>query len=153
MVLMQNIPELMQKHLTKLECPTFEAKPWVQEKPLRQQCVALVSSAGLHHRDDRRFAGGETAYREIPGNTAAEDIIMSHVSVSYDRTGFQQDINTIFPLDRMRELAEEGFVGSLAETHYSFMGATDPRKMEAEARELGSRLKAANVDSVILLPV
>jgi len=153
MVLMQNLPEQSQKNLSNLECPTFEAKPWVNDKPLREQRVAVISSAGIHLRDDRRFAGGESAYRDIPGDAAAEDIIMSHVSVNYDRTAFQQDLNAIFPLEHMATLAAEGFIGSVAETHYSFMGATDPRKMEAEARELAGRLKAANVDSAILLPV
>jgi len=153
MVLMQNLPEQTQINLTKLACPTFEARPWVSEKPLSEQRVAMVSSAGLHLRDDKRFAGGDGNYREIPGDTSAEDIMMSHVSVNYDRTGFQQDINTIFPLERMAELAADGFIGSVADTHYSFMGATDPARMEDDARELGRRLKSDGVDSAILLPV
>jgi len=153
MVLMQNLPVQSQKNLGDLECPTFETKPWVNTKPLRDQRVAMISSAGIHLRDDRRFSGGESGYREIPNAAAADDIIMSHVSVNYDRTAFQQDLEAIFPLQRMAELAAEGFIGEVAETHYSFMGATDPRKMEPDARELAARLKADGVDSAILLPV
>jgi len=153
MVLMQNLPEASQKNLSNLECPTFEAKPWVTGKPLSARRVAMISSSGIHLRDDKRFAGGESGYREIPDGTPAEDIIMSHVSVNYDRTGYQQDINTIFPLDRMKELAADGTIGSVAKVHYSFMGATDPRKMEDEARALAQRLKSDDVDSAILLPV
>ena len=153
MVLMQNLPELSQKNLSILECPTFEAKPWVAEKPLGEQRIAMVSSAGIHLRADRRFAGGEGAYREIPQDSAAEDIVMGHVSVNYDRTAFQQDLEAIFPLRRMAELAAEGFIGAVADTHYSFMGATDPRLMEDEARELAGRLKTEGVDSAVLLPV
>jgi D-proline reductase (dithiol) PrdB len=150
---MRNLPEQSQKNLRSLECPTFEAKPWVADKPLNEQRVALISSAGLHLRDDRRFAGGESGYREIPNDSAADNILMSHVSVNFDRTAFQQDLNAIFPLERMAELAAEGFIGAVAGTHYSFMGATDPRKMETEAHELAGRLKADNVDSAILIPV
>ena len=59
----------------------------------------------------------------------------------------------VFPLDRLRELADEGAIGSVAQTHYSFMGATDPMQMEPHARELAGRLKQDAVDAVILPPV
>ena len=59
----------------------------------------------------------------------------------------------MFPLDRLIELAAEGIIGSLAATHYSFMGATDPVEMEPHARELAGRLKQDSVDAVILSPV
>ncbi len=39
---------------------------------------------------------------------------MSHISVNFDRTGFQQDLNTVFPIDRLRELVADGEVGSMA---------------------------------------
>jgi len=44
-------------------------------------------------------------------------------------------------------------IGSVAETHYSFMGATDPREMEGAAREVAAHLKQDNVDAVLLPPV
>ena len=78
---------------------------------------------------------------------------MSHISINYDRTGFQEDWNIVFPLDRLNELAAEGEIGSVAATHYSFMGATDPVQMEPYARELAGRLKQDKVDAVILSPV
>jgi D-proline reductase (dithiol) PrdB len=59
----------------------------------------------------------------------------------------------VFPLDRLNELAADGVVGSVAATHYSFMGATDPVEMEPHARELAGRLKQDRVDAVILSPV
>ena len=78
---------------------------------------------------------------------------MSHVSINFDRTGFQQDVNVAFPRQRMAELAADGTIGEVATTHYSFMGATDPKLMEEGARELAGRLKADNIDAVLLLPV
>ena len=78
---------------------------------------------------------------------------MTHVSVNFDRTGFQRDINVVYPLDRLRAMAADGAIGSVASTHYSFMGATDPRGMEANARAVAGRLKSDQVDAVLLTPV
>jgi D-proline reductase (dithiol) PrdB len=78
---------------------------------------------------------------------------MSHVSTNFDRTGFQQDLNVIFPLDRLREMTERGEIGSVANFHYSFMGATEPEKMEQTVRKLASILKKDEVNSVLLVPV
>ena len=86
-------------------------------------------------------------------NTKPEELLISHISINFDRTGFQEDWNVVFPLDRLNELAAEGTIGSVAATHYSFMGATDPLQMEPYARELAVRLKADAVDAVILPPV
>ncbi len=65
----------------------------------------------------------------------------------------QEDCNVVFPLDRLNELAAEGAIGSVAATHYSFMGATDPVQMEGYAREVAGQLKQDKVDAVILSPV
>ena len=78
---------------------------------------------------------------------------MSHVSSNYDRTGFQQDLNVVFPLERLQEMAAAGEIGSVADYHYSFMGATEPEELEARTRQLAGLLKADKVDAVVLLPV
>ena len=81
------------------------------------------------------------------------DLVMSHLSTNFDRSGFYQDVNTSFPIDRLHELAEEGVIGSVASRHFSFMGATPPTVMESIARDLAGVLKADNVDAVALVPV
>jgi D-proline reductase (dithiol) PrdB len=78
---------------------------------------------------------------------------MSHVSTNFDRSGFQQDWNVLFPLDRLRELRDQGVIGSVAEYHYSFMGAHDPVPMESTARSLAALLKKDSVDAALLIPV
>jgi len=78
---------------------------------------------------------------------------MSHISTNFDRACFQQDWNVVFPLDRLRELAQSNVIGSLADYHYSFMGASDPRRMEPSPRQLAPLLKGDNVDLVMLVPV
>ena len=92
-------------------------------------------------------------YRIIPGDTETNDLVMSHVSTNYDRTGFQQDWNVVFPLDRLNDMAREGIIGSVADFHYSFMGATDPRQMESAARTLAGLLRKDKVNAVLLIPV
>ena len=78
---------------------------------------------------------------------------MSHISVNYDRTGFQEDINVAFPIDRLHEMAAAGKIGSVAAYHYSFMGATDPEQMKPAVDSLIGPLQADNVDAVVLIPV
>ncbi len=133
----------------------FEGNPWVSGPPLKQRRVAVISTAGLHQRDDRPFAPGAAAtdYRVIPGSVNAGELVMSHLSINYDRTGFQQDINVVLPLDRLRELAAEGVIGSVADYHYSFMGAAPIRQLAPRARELAGLLKRDKVDAVLLSPV
>ena len=115
--------------------------------------MAIVSSAGLVVRGERPFRGREADYRVIPATTTADRLLCSHISINFDRTGFQEDWNVVFPLDRLRELAAEDRIGSVAATHYSFMGATDPREMEGAARDVAGRLKEDGVDAAILPPV
>jgi D-proline reductase (dithiol) PrdB len=115
--------------------------------------VAIISTAGLHRQGDRSFTWGSNDYRLIPGDLLASELVMSHVSVNFDRTGFQQDLNVIFPLDRLREVATEGVIGSVAAFHYSFMGATAPQEMELVVRGLAALLKRDGVDAVLLVPV
>ena len=150
---LSDLPPAQAKRLAELECPAFATTPFVSGPPLSQRKIAIVSSAGLFRRGTEPFRGRDSDYRVVPGDIAWADLLTSHISVNFDRTGLQEDWNVAFPLDRMRELAAEGVIGSLADTHYSFMGAADPLGMEPYARELAGRLKQEEVDSVLLTPV
>ncbi len=141
------------EHYLKMPCPTFETAPWVVGPPLKQRKVALISTAGLQRRGDRPFSPGASDYRLIPADTPSTELVMSHISTNFDRTGFQQDWNVVFPLDRLRDLAAAGEIGSPAQYHYSFMGATDPAAMEPRTRELAQIMKTEGVDAVLLIPV
>ena len=153
MTRLSNLPSAQARRLAEVECPKFETTPFVSGPPLSQRKIAIVSSAGLFRRGTEPFRGRDADYRVVPGDIAWEDLLTSHISVNFDRTGLQEDWNVAFPLDRMRELAAEGMIGSLANTHYSFMGAADPLGMEPHANELAGRLKQEEVDSVLLTPV
>ena len=150
---LDKLPAAQAERYASLECPDFATTPWVKGPPLAERRVAIVSSAGLVVRGERPFRGREADYRVIPGSTRPDQLLCSHISINFDRTGFQEDWNVVFPLDRLGELAAEGRIGSVAATHYSFMGATDPVQMEPHARDLAGRLKEDAVDAVILSPV
>ena len=126
MARLDRMPEPMKSHLLNLPCPTFQDRPWVLGKPLEERRIAIISTAGLQRRGDRPFEGMTGDYRVIPGDIKAGDLVMTHISTNFDRTGFQQDWNVAFPLDRLKELAAQGIIGSVAAYHYSFMGATYP---------------------------
>jgi D-proline reductase (dithiol) PrdB len=150
---LEKLPPEMAKRLGELECPNFTATPWVEGPPLGERRVAIVSSAGLTVRGDRVFRGRDADYRAIPSTTVANDLLCSHISINFDRNGFQEDWNVVFPLERLNELAAKGTIGSVAATHYSFMGATDPVQMVDGAREVAGKLKADHVDAVLLTSV
>jgi D-proline reductase (dithiol) PrdB len=150
---LQDIPPRTRGSVEKLPCPVFETTSFITGKPLSERRVAIVSTAGLHKRGDRLFSLGASDYRVVPRDTPATDIVMSHVSINYDRTGFLQDINVALPLDWLAEMADAGEIGSVAKDHYSFMGATDPTQMQDHAAQVAGMLKADQVDAVLLVPV
>ena len=145
-------PEVAEGH-RNLPLPSFETTPWANAPDLRQARVALVSTAGLHRRSEAKFVGGAADYRVIPGGIDPGELMMSHVSINFDRTGFQQDVNVVFPLDLLRQMQTQGEIGSLASWHYSFMGATDPSRLTETGPQVGRLLKEDGVDAVLLVPV
>ena len=157
MVRLADLPEWERQHLLEKgrEAPRFPDHPWVRGLPLHKRRLAIVTTSGLHRRRDRPFdfVPG-TEYRVIPGDTRADELVMSHISVNFDRSGFQQDLNVVFPIDRLKELAQDGVISSVAAFHYSFMGAAwPPTRFEAKAREIAGLLKKDRVDAVLLSPV
>lgn len=150
---LSDLPDGEAAHLRRIECPTYDDTPALAGPPLAERRVVLISTAGLHRRGDRAFRPGDGSYRLIPGETPPGDLVMSHVSVNFDRTGFQQDLNVVFPIDRLRELVAEGRIGALASQHYSFMGAFPPAAAEPHAEHLAGLLKADRVDAALLVPV
>ena len=155
MVRLADLPDWDQKNnLDKLkELTGWDQRPWVKPPSLAKCRIAIVTTAGVHRKGDRPFGPGATDYRIIPGDTKAADLVMSHQSVNFDRTGFQEDHNIAFPLDRLNELAKQGVVGAVADFHYSFMGATQIRQLETKAKELAQLLKDDRVDAVLLTPI
>ena len=50
-------------------------------------------------------------------------------------------------------MAQNDEIGSIADEHYSFMGAADPVTMEKSAREVADKMKQEGVNTVFLIPI
>lgn len=137
-----------------LPVPEFDTTAWVTPKPLAECTVAIVTSAALHRTSDDRFSAGETEYRLLPAD--ARDLVLGHWSPNFDRTGVAIDLNVVYPIDRLEELAASGTIGAVAPRHASFAG-NQPDDVATIRLDSGPRaaaeLKADGVDVVILTPV
>jgi D-proline reductase (dithiol) PrdB len=151
---LEKVSEEERKLLLSIKCPSFETNPYVPGPPLKKRRVAIVTTAGLHGRHDRPFQmSPDDYYRVIPGNVQANDLVMSHMAASFDRSGFQRDWNVVFPIDRLREMAAEGIIGSLADFHYSFNSVRAQPNDPEPIREIARLLKKDGVNAVLLFPV
>jgi len=122
-------------------------------KPLAEARLGLVATGGIyvtgqvafHYKDD-------TAFRAIPTDVDTADLRATHFA--YDFTDARRDPNVVFPLDTLRGLAREGFIGSLTEHAYTFMGGiySARRVREALAPRLVERLLAEQVDAALFVP-
>ena len=165
---LDTLSEVERKMLQFFPCIEFETTPWAPiPKDLSQCKMALVSTAGLHLRNDKPFVhdpyntnfgaqhGGDQSYRVIPSSASSADILQSHVSIGFDHTAFYKDMNIAFPIERARELVEMGIIGSVSENYYSFMGGLGNlrRVIEDTGPEVAQRLKDEGVDLVFLVPI
>lgn len=151
MVLIPEMPAVGRGFISRLEKYTFDNPAWTVPKEASSRRVSIVSSAAISRRGDKPFSWLANNHRVIEKDNL--DLVMTHVAVEYDRTAWQQDINTILPIDRLEELAKNGEIGSVSNEHYSFIGSSDPIKMERSAKEVAERMKDDAVDTVFLVPV
>lgn len=120
-------------------------------KELKDMVVALVTAAGVHEKKDKRFnLAGDFSFREVRDTTASSELMVSHGG--YDNGDVNKDINCMFPIDRIHELAKEGFIKSIAPVHIGFMGGggnQDKFKNET-GPEIARILKEEGVDAVLM---
>ena len=151
---LDRLSELQRKSSLAHPCLLNDTAPFTRlRRPPGESRLALVTTAGIHLRDDARFTGGDQSYRVIPADASPSDIVQSHHSIGFDRTAFQRDINVVFPLDRAREFVARGEIGSLSRRYFSFMGAQRPpydRLLQETGPDVAKRLRAEGVDVVFL---
>jgi D-proline reductase (dithiol) PrdB len=130
--------------------------PWAPlVKPLSACRVALVTTGGVHLDSDPPFdlasRDGDPTVRRIPADVEPRRLRISHSH--YDTRDAERDVNVLFPIERLRELAAEGRIGGVAPTHYSFgwIRAVDPLVRET-APLVARELLEAGVDAVVLTP-
>ena len=129
--------------------------PWAPMlKPIRDCRIALISSGGIYHKSQEPFnpVKNDLTFREIPKDAHLADLRISHYSKNARDV---KDLNTIFPLDRFRELEVQGRIGELAPYAFTCMGRifTRTRLQKEMAPHLIGRLKALQVDVAFLVPV
>ncbi len=134
--------------------------PWTPlAKPLERSRVALLSSAGLVLPDqppfDLSIRGGDPSFREIPADADVRSLIDTQRSHAYDHEGIHRDPNLAFPLERIRELASDGRIGSVGPRHISCMGSiTAPARFIRKTAPAAARLLVEDgVDVAVLVPV
>ena len=152
MVRWEDIPKALQGNMETRTAP-FERTPWAEAPELVDARVAIITTAAIHRKDDRPFTGHEGDYRVIPGDIDYGDLAMTHSSVNFDRTAYQQDVNVCLPLEHISTLVASGEIASVGRWHYSFMGSTAPKMMEQAAKEVSQLLLGDNVNLVLLIPV
>ena len=137
---------------SEIYVPITPSPVWAPvEKDLKDMTVALATAAGVHLKSDKRFnLAGDFTFRKIPGDAPSEDLMVSHGG--YDNADVNKDVNCMFPIDRLRELADEGFIKEVAPTHIGFMGGGgDQAKFKEETGpEIAEIMKNEGVDAVLL---
>lgn len=130
-----------------------DATPWITPRPLTESKIALITTAALHRRDDPPFRFADYGYRIIPDDIDRNDLVQAHISVNFDRTHYQRDLNVVLPLDRMHELADAGEIAGVSPMHFSILGATEAFLLEPSAAEMAQRMRDLGVDTALLIPV
>jgi D-proline reductase (dithiol) PrdB len=128
-------------------------------KPLCEARVAVVTTAGFFEPGQLPFdvslRGGDCSYRVIRAEADLSSLSIAHRSDAFDTRGIESDKNLALPLDRLRSLAADHVIGSVAPRHFSFMGSiAAPRRLIRDtAPEVARALAEDGVDAVLLTPV
>ena len=125
------------------------------EGELSKATVAIVTAAGVHLKDQEAFniadELGDLGYRILPEDVDSSLLMVTHHH--YNHSDADKDINVVFPIDVLRDLKSEGFVGNIARKHIGYMGYTMQLKAmyEGTAREMANEIdKGSRADVVVL---
>lgn len=106
--------------------------PWTPfRKRLEEAMVMLVTTAGIHPQNDPPFKpNGDLSWRTIAGSSEVSQLRVA--DAHYDHACVDVDINSVFPLDRLHELAREQRIAQVAEKHFSTGYTPDLRRFRDE---------------------
>ena len=108
----------------------------------------------MHHKSDEAVdiinAHGDWTFREIPNDISTSELTITHSH--YSHVDADRDVNCMFPLDRLRELCDQGIIGGVASKSFSIMGFNpDPANLtEKTAPSLADGFKATGADLVFM---
>jgi hypothetical protein len=150
----------------------YEEAPFTRLKqPLAETRLALMSSSGHFVAGDdpnplgveamtqaeaeariNEFVREEPQLSAIPMETPLENLQVRHGG--YDVRGAQKDANVNFPIDRMRELRDEGVLPKLHPAAFSFVGACSQMRLQKEtASRWAEYFHECRIDALLLVPV
>jgi D-proline reductase (dithiol) PrdB len=145
---------IVRRGVDEIDAFEFESTPCTIAPPLNQARVAIVTTAGLRDDGVGSWSDGQ-GFVVLAG--AARNLTLAHVSPNFDRVGVAADINIVYPVDRLAEMAAAGTIGSVAPRHLSFMGAQLDHTMTTMRLDTGPAaaklLRDDGVDVVLLTPV
>ena len=125
------------------------------EGELAKSEIAIVTAAGVHLRTQAAFniadELGDLTYRVLPPDVDTGALMVTHHH--YDHADADEDINVVFPIDALRELVAEGFVGGVARKHVGYMGYTMQLKAmyEGTAPEIANEIDRGSRADVVVL--
>lgn len=139
--------------------------PFAPAPSLSDATVALMSAGGVYVEGEDP-TGGETQEQavarigeylrepptlvSIPRDVSPRDLRVRHPGC--DVRGAERDINCVFPIRALNELARDGVIGEINRRHYSFVGAASQLRLRNEiAPSWGEKLRADGVDVCLLV--
>ncbi len=152
-------PGLFRAWEKKSRGPVFDDSPWNPlNKPIKDCNVSLITTGGVHLRTQKAFnmdePNGDHTYREIAADTDVSRLKITHNY--YEHKDADEDINVVFPIEPLRNLAGSGEIGAVNKRHFSFMGHLQnseiDKLLQKSAPEVAAMLKEDRVDAVVLSP-
>ncbi|HZE71168.1 MAG TPA: glycine/sarcosine/betaine reductase selenoprotein B family protein [Pyrinomonadaceae bacterium] len=125
-------------------------------KLLSQTRLTFVSSAGIQPRGSMPFdvvhPVGDFSFRRVPSALSVSDLEIHQIK--YPTTGALRDLNVIFPIERLQELAAEGLIGELTPNFFSFIGyQMDPEHFEQTlAEDIADAVVSDGAEAALLCP-
>ena len=157
-----NYVDELNRHYGSLGFPPYEwtineTAPLTRiDKPLNECVVAILASGGISQCAMPPFnpeARNDHRLDEIPQDADADDCPIH--DAYYDHTDADRDINCVFPITRLQELAGAGVIGAVAARHWSgFMGRIYNRTkvIEESAPAFAEKLNEDGVDILLAAP-
>ncbi|MDQ3282170.1 MAG: glycine/sarcosine/betaine reductase selenoprotein B family protein [Acidobacteriota bacterium] len=123
------------------------------DKELSSAIVTIVAATGVFLPDQEPFPSedpGDTTYRIIPADAdlSTARIIHGH----YDHNEADTDPNMVYPLETLRELAAEGFIGAVNDKHYSYGFTTRLKELyETTFPEIADKVERSKTRLVVMM--
>ena len=125
-------------------------------KPLSECQISFVSTSGVQPKNSMPFDTvhpvGDYTFRRVPSDSSPDDLEIHQLK--YPTSGAKEDLNVIFPIQRLQELAQENVIGGLTSNFYTFIGYNmDPQRLQNKlAKNLAAAIAEEKPDAVIAAP-